>query len=175
MENFMDKIVKTSSINNIIDIYFELVQNDYNIILVSDIDDTILSSKIGKKFVENNVKTLIEHVYNYNPDNLIFLTARDYDYKRKTNHQLNSARMHKKGKYIDYNIIFSPDNHKGEPTKGDAFIHYFENGKGKQLLKSDKKIWILFIDDLISQVLSVHSCINKLENINYTLFHYEFS
>lgn len=175
MENYKNNIVRINSINNVIDIYFELVRNDYNVILVSDIDDTILSSKIGQKFVENNIKILIENVYNYNPDNLIFLTARDHNYKRKTNHHLNSAGMHKKDKYINYNIICSPDDYKGEPTKGDAFINYFEKGKGKELLKSDKKIWILFIDDLIEQILSVHNCIDKLKNINYTIFHYKYS
>lgn len=172
MDKYKDNIVRINSIDTVIDVYFELVHNNYNVILVSDIDDTILSSKMGQKFVENNIKLLIDYVYSNNPDNLIFLTARDHTYKGKTNHHLNSASMHKKDKYIYYNIICSPYDYTGAPTKGVALINYFEKGKGKELLNSYNNIWILFIDDSIEQVLSVHNSIDQLKNIRYTIFHY---
>ena len=171
MEHYKNIIVKIHSVNSVLDIYSELKRNDYEVILVSDIDDTILSSTVGKKFVENEIKILIEQIYLDNPDHLIFLTARDKSYKRKTNHHLNSASMHKKDKYINYNILCSPYDDKGNPTKGETFIEYFEN----ELIKTDKKIWFLFMDDSIDQIYSIYNCIEKLNNIQYTIFHYQYA
>ncbi len=175
METHLNKISKVHSIDTIIDYYVYLKQMDYNIIVVCDIDDTILSSKIGQKFVEKNIKILIEDVYKCNPDNLIFLTAREFEYKRATNNQLNSAKMHHKTCYILYNLLMSPDDINGCPTKGETFLNYFVKGKGQSLLCETKKNYILFIDDLKEQIKSVENCITRLNNIDYILFHYCFA
>ena len=173
MENYINNEVRINTINAVIDYYFHIKEMGYNVIVVSDIDDTIFSTKIGQKLVEKNIKILIEDVYKSNPDNLIFLTARDYEYKRVTNNQLNSAKLHTKDKYITYNLLMSPDDYIGKPTKGETFLKYFVNGKGSSVLSEPNKHYILFIDDLQEQIESVKEVINNL-NIHYTLFHYKF-
>ena len=174
MEHFINNEICVNSIRNVIDFYFHLKTLGYNIIVVSDIDDTILSTKIGQKLVEQDIKILIEDVYNFNPNNLVFLTARDHSLKKYTNNKLNSAKLHTKSNYILYNLLMSPYTNDGKPTKGDTFVNYFENGKGKSLLCETKKNYILFIDDSKEQIDSVKNVINNLSNINYTLFDYKF-
>jgi hypothetical protein len=173
MEYFINNEVRVNTINTVIDYYFYIKELGYNVIVVTDIDDTVLSTKIGQKLVEKNIKILIEDVYKSNPDNLVFLTARDYEYKRFTNNQLNRAKLHTKTTYVTYNLLMSPDDYIGKPTKGETFLKYFVNGKGSSLLSEPNKQYILFIDDLHEQIESVKEVINNL-NINYTLFHYKF-
>jgi len=163
------KTIKIAAISKVTEHIQELTQLGYNVILFTDIDDTILSTKIGQTLVEKDVKTLIGNVYYNNPSNLVFLTARDPDYKRNTNHHLNRAKLHSKGKYITYNIICSPyDN--GNPTKGESLVSYCK----KWISNSNSNNWIIFVDDAPEQISDVEQHINSLD-MNYTLFHYVFA
>lgn len=164
--DYNNKTIQITKICKVLDCVQELKQLGFNVILVTDIDDTILSTNIGQKLVENDVKDLITNIYITNPANLIFLTARDPEYKSKTNNQLNSAKLHPKGKYVQYNIICS-HYIDGKPTKGDSLVKYFTT----KHVKSNND-WILFVDDALEQILHVQQHIPSL-NMNYTLFHYK--
>ena len=149
--DYTNKSVKINSIDRVIDFCTKLINLDYNVILVADIDDTVLSSKIGQKFVEKNITILADMIYSLNSNNLIFLTARDHDLKRKTLNSLNSSGLLHKGKYIKYNIIHSPYE-KNNSTKGQTLLKYFSDGNGQIILSDIKPNWIIFIDDLDEQV-----------------------
>lgn len=170
--DYKNKIIKINTIKNVIGLCESIIDFGFNLILVLDIDDTVLSSKIGKKFVEPEITNLVDLVYTFNPANLLFLTARDKSLQRYTSNKLNSSGLLHKEKYINYNIICSPYDDEGNPTKGLALIDYFENEKNKNILSNEKENWIIFVDDLMEQIESVSNHIDKI-NANYTLFHYK--
>jgi hydroxymethylpyrimidine pyrophosphatase-like HAD family hydrolase len=171
----MNSIIKS---NNILDIYEDcknLIDNNNNVILFLDIDDTVLSSKNGVKFVDKNIKLLINLIYNHDARKLYFLTARDYDLKRKTLNCLNRAKIVHNGKYIYYNVIHSPykiENNTFLPTKGETLIHFLDN---TTLLSNDKPNYIIFVDDDIEQINCVNVSLRQYQAtnfINYQLYHY---
>jgi hypothetical protein len=172
LEIYTNKSIKINSIKDVIKLCENLIETGHNPIIVLDIDDTVLSSKIGQKFVESNIKILVDMIYTFNPNNLIFLTARDKNIIRHTINKLNSSGLLHKGTYINYNIISSPYDKYGNPTKGETLFDYFDKKTGKNILLNDKPNWIIFVDDLLEQIESVNLHINKL-NVNYTLFHYK--
>ena len=182
INTYTNQIIKTNTISNVLKLTEQLISLDYNVIMILDIDDTVLSSKIGQKFVEKDICKLVDIIYTQNPSNLIFLTARDYNMIMYTRKQLNSAGLLHKGKFINYNIICSPYDEEGNPTKGKTIFNYFDKGFGKNLLveelelelELDKKNWIIFVDDLQEQIESVNQFINK-NCCNYTLFHYKYN
>jgi hypothetical protein len=171
----INSIIKT---NNILDIHEQcktLLEENNNVLLFLDIDDTVLSSQIGVKFVDKNVTTLIELMYRQNPNKLFFLTARDPDFKRKTLNQLNSAKLVHDGKFIHYNIIHSVYVMKnGSPiaTKGETLVNLLSSTN--VLLLSEQPTWIIFVDDAKEQIESVYNSLNNAKglNINYILYHY---
>jgi hypothetical protein len=170
---FKNQIKKTNLISDVTKLYENLLELNYNPILVLDIDGVVLSEKYGKILVEQDITKLIDITYSYNPNNLIFLTAREVrlaDYTRK---KLNKAKLLHKGKFINYNIICSPCNNDGNPTKGLTLYNYMKKGIGQTFLSNNKENWIIFVDDLQEQINSVNSYINKFD-CNYTLFHYEY-
>lgn len=170
---YVNNVIKINQIKDLIELYKNLIGYNYNVIMILDIDDTVLSSKFGKKFVEKDICTLVDMVYSSNPSNLIFLTARDKTLTRYTKNQLNKSGLLHKGKYIEYNVICSPCDDEGESTKGIKITKYFLNGLGKNILNINKKNWIIFVDDLILNIDSVYKQIDKL-NLNYTLVHYKY-
>lgn len=163
---------KINTINNmikIIDLLKNIIKNKYNPILILDIDDTCLSTQYGKKFTDKNITILANYVYDISPDNLWFLTARDYDYKRKTLHKLNRSGLLHKGKYINYNVIHSPYDNFGNPTKGTnllKFITLQNNGEDNN--------WYIIIDDDIQQINDMYDKLSKIK-INYSLFHFNLN
>lgn len=169
----MNSVIETTSMANIIEFYNNLKkeQENINIILFIDIDGTVLSEIIGKKFVENNVKHLIESVYDSNPDNLIFITTRPRDIRKKTINKLNSVKMHPKREYIFYNLIMSEFDNIGNSTKGPDLVKYIQQGKGRCLLDKSQNNYIIFIDNEFYNIESVQNSIGDL-NIPYKLFHY---
>ena len=46
-EKYFNQVVKTNTITNVIKLTEKLLQLDYNVIMILDIDDTVLSSKIS--------------------------------------------------------------------------------------------------------------------------------
>ena len=170
----MNNIVKSITIRDVIKLYNDLIGQNYNVILVLDIDDTILSSTYGRKFVEKDICLLVDLVYSLNSSNLLFLTARDKCLTRYTSNQLNKSGLLHKGKYIKYNVLCSPYDVDGESTKGARLFDYFVNGIGKNILcvDKDKKNWIIFVDDLIEHINSVQKHIQNINGVNYTLVHY---
>jgi hypothetical protein len=200
--NLIKNKLKIDSIDRAIELVDLLLCDNYKVILFLDIDETILSSKIGKKFVEKNICKLVDTIYTVDPNNLIFLTARDFSLKSYTKNQLNRCKLLKKGHYIDYNIVCAPYNEKEESTKGNYLVNYInihmnkigkldESNKTNELDSSNEtneldssnetnesnetnnKLWIIFIDDLEEHIESVELSIkNNLPNINYTLMHY---
>jgi hypothetical protein len=174
INQYSNQIIKTNTISNIIKLTEQLIELDYNVIMILDIDDTVLSSKIGQKFVEKDISKLVDMVYTINPLNLIFLTARDSQMALYTRKKLNSVGLLHKGKFIDYNIICSPYDNEGNPTKGQTLFNYFDKGFGKTIFDKEKNNWIIFIDDLEEQIDSVNKHINQICP-NYTLFHYKYS
>lgn len=169
-----NQIIKTNTIVNVIKLTEKLLELDYNVIMILDIDDTVLSSKIGKKFVEKDICILSDLIYTSNPLNLIFLTARDSNMAMYTRKKLNSAGLLHKGKFINYNVICSPYDEQGNPTKGQTIFNYFDKGFGKNLLVKEKQNWIIFVDDLQEQIESVNQYINKICP-NHTLFYYKYN
>lgn len=161
----MDKLIKTSDILNVYDLYTKLIENNTNVLLVLDIDDTILSSQIGKTFVDNNVKILVNKCYDISENNLLFLTARNKSLNRYTKNKLNSCGLLHKGKYINYNIICSPHDEDGNSTKGKALIEYLKH--------KDNIQHIIFVDNEKDNIDSVY--IELSETIyKFTLFYYKF-
>jgi hypothetical protein len=144
----------------------KLVEDGYNPILILDIDDTCLSSRNGKRFVDKNVPILVNYVYDISPNNLWFLTARDYDYKNKTLHKLNKVGLLHKGKYINYNIIHSPYNELNNATKGISLL----NNIVKNITHNDKN-WYIIVDDDLEQINDIYDKISITE-YNYSLYHF---
>jgi len=167
----MNKIIKIHKINKVIELVKELVGKNYNPILILDVDDTVISSKIGKKFVEKDICELVELVYTINPNNLIFLTARCSNLVSYTRNQLNKSGLLHKEKYIPYNVICSPYNDEGESTKGIIIYDYFTKEQGKTILSSNKQNYIIFVDDLMEHIKTVETNLEKL-CFTHTCFHY---
>jgi hypothetical protein len=174
IDTYSNKIIKTNTISNVIILTNFLIEMNYNVIMILDIDDTVLSSKQGQKFVEKDICKLADIIYTTNSSNLIFLTARDPSLALYTRKKLNSSGLLHKGKFIDYNVICSPYDDTGNPTKGLTIFNYFDKGFGKLILSSTKPNWIIFVDDLQEQIESVNQYINKISS-NYTLFHYKYN
>jgi hypothetical protein len=58
--------------NNILEVYERcksLIEDKQELLVVLDIDDTVLSYIIGRKLVDVNVKKLIEMIYRHDPKN----------------------------------------------------------------------------------------------------------
>ena len=170
----MSSIIKSNNILEIYELCKNLIDNNNNVLIFLDIDDTVLSSKIGVKFVDKNITQLINLIYSHDSRKLFFLTARDYDLKRKTLNHLNRAKMVHDGKFIYYNIIHSPykiENAKFVPTKGETLIKFLDN---TTLLSNDKPNYIIFVDDDIEQINCVNDSLTKYQstNFNYQLYHY---
>ncbi len=167
--NLENEIINTS---NIMDVYEHckcLLDNNINVLLFLDIDDTVLSSKHGEKFLDKNITKLVNIVYQYNPNNLFFLTARDYEYKKKTINQLNGAKLVHDNKYIHYNVIHSPYNYENAmpiATKGNTLTKF--------IIRFQQPSWIIFVDDAVEQIESVYNSLNNepMSHFNYTLYHY---
>lgn len=174
LDTHTNQIIKTNTISNVIKLTEQLIGLDYNVIMILDIDDTVLSSKIGQKFVEKDICKLADIIYTSNPSNLIFLTARAYNLEKYTSNKLNSAGLLHKGKFIYYNVICSPCDDDGNSTKGQTMFNYFSKGYGFSLLTKEKLNWIIFVDDLQEQIESVSKYVNKVCH-NYTLFHYKYN
>ena len=178
----MNNITKITSINQAIELSNTIKQN-YDIILFLDIDDTVLSPYIGKKFVEDEICQLVDLIYSIEPNNLIFLTARDHDLKSYTKNQLNKSGLLHKGKYIDYNIICSPYDDNGNSTKGQSLTTCIESKylfgvEKNENNQQSKKNWIMFIDDQYEHIESANKELEKLngkliDKINYVLMHYQ--
>lgn len=174
LETHSNQIIKTNTISNIIKLTEQLIELDYNVIMILDIDDTILSSKIGQKFVEKDICKLVDIIYTINPLNLIFLTARDSQMALYTRKKLNSVGLLHKGDFINYNVICSPYDNQGNPTKGQTLFNYFDKGFGKIIFAKEKENWIIFVDDLEEQIDSVNTYIEQICS-NFTLFHYKYN
>lgn len=157
-----------NSTSSMLEIY-SFIQNclldNYNPVLIIDIDDTCLSSQYGKKFVDKNVCKLVEYVYDISPNNLWFLTARDYEFKNKTLHQLNKSGLLHKRTYIKYNVVHSPHDERNNVTKGNTLISIIENSN------YNNKNWYIIVDDDIEQVNDIYDKMFK-ENYNYSLYHF---
>lgn len=169
-----NQIIKSNTILDVIKLTKQLIELNYNVIMVLDIDDTVLSSQIGRKFVEKDICVLADIIYTSNPSNLIFLTARNSDLALYTRKKLNSVGLLHKGKFINYNVICSPYDENGNPTKGQTIFNFFHKGLGKTLMIKEKLNWIIFVDDLQEQIESVNYFIDKI-GCNYTLFHYKYN
>lgn len=173
-----NKIIKLNVIQDVIELYIKLVNQNYNIILVLDIDDTVISSSYGQKFVEKEICSLVDLVYSSNPNNLIFLTSRDKSLKKYTLNQLNKIGLLHKNAYINYNIICSPCDEDGNSTKGVELTKYLIAYNDK-IFSSDKKNYIIFVDDLMEHINSVKKSleefiVNNNNFIDYTLIYYKY-
>lgn len=172
LDEYKNNVTQVRSITKVIDIYNKIIKEDYNVIFVSDIDDTIITTETKKKFVEPEVTNLFRQIYFNNNENLIFLTARDKDLKSYTRNELNNIGLIHDSKYIFYNIICSPYDDSGVATKGYELEKYFE--KNPKHFSTNKPNWLIFLDDQLDQIYSVFkNCkIYTDKNINYTLLHY---
>ena len=157
---------KTTSMLSILEHIIKLYEEGYNPILILDIDDTVLSSKHGKKFTDKNIVKIVEYVDNISFDNLWFLTARNTELKRKTQNHLNHAKLLHKGKFIMYNVIHSP-YYYGEPTKGTTLIDLIPRIEMRtNINKITDKNWYIIVDDDLEQVN------NMLEHLDFKIYNY---
>ena len=147
LDTYINKIIKIKFISDVIKFTEYLIELNYDVIMILDIDDTVLSSKIGQKFVEKDICKLVDVIYTQNHENLIFLTARDVNLIFYTVKKLNSVGLLHKGKFINYNVICSPFDNNGLPTKGKTFFDYFSKGYGKNLINAnnEKIKWIILV------------------------------
>lgn len=132
-----------------------------NILLVTDIDDTILSSYIGQKLTHPSVIDMINVAFNVN--RLIFLTARDPSLFKTTQNHLNKAKLCKKGRFIYYNILMSPYDEQGS-TKGPSLAKYLN--KYNNWIHPHKENIVIFIDNEFEHITSV---IDNCTHDSYTL------
>ena len=156
----------TSNMLEINDFVKKLVENNYNPILILDIDDTCLSSKHGIKFVDKNVSILINYIYDISPNNLWFLTARNCEYKNKTLHKLNKVGLLHKGKYIYYNVVHSEYDEFNNVTKGKNLINNIISN-----IKYNENNWYIIVDDDIEQTKDMY---NKMLITKYNYTFYQF-
>lgn len=147
--------------NSIQKIYSDVLvkEKDNTVILVLDIDDTVLSSKIGQKFVEKDITILANHIYRKNPQNLWFLTSRNCNIKRKTMNQLNRSGLIHDQKYIFYNIVCSENDNPN---------------KGKMFMKSiyDQHNFYIIVDDDLEQVQKIQEVLERNFITNVLCYYY---
>jgi hypothetical protein len=148
-----------------------IYQLGYNPILILDIDDTVLSSQYGKKLVDKDVVHLIRFIDNISSNNLWFLTARDYEYHRKTLHHLNHAKLLHKQEYILYNIMHSPHDCDDDPTKGETLINRLIPRIEISSPNQGEKNYYIIVDDDIEQVNNMLQQL-VLQDYSYSLFHF---
>lgn len=106
----ISKIIKTDRIDDVLDYCKRLRNNNpkKEFILFLDIDDTVLSSSKNVRLVDSNIRNLISYVYDYNPNNLVFCTARNKDTAHVTQNQLCHSKLLHIGKRPYYNVLYSP-------------------------------------------------------------------
>ena len=163
-------IIYETQISAITEFAIDKKEKGYNVIVVLDIDDTVLSSENRRKFVDKKILQLIEFADNISFDNLWFLTARDYELKRKTQNSLNSAKLLHKGGYIAYHVVHSP-YYYGQPTKGTTLTQELIPRVEKLTFKNNENNWYIIVDDDLSQINDMHEHMS-FHKYNYTLFHY---
>lgn len=156
----------TNKMMQIIQFVNQLIELDYNPIIILDIDDTCLSSQCGKKIVDNDVTILANIAYDLSPNNLWFLTARNPEYKRKTMNHLNRAKLLHKGQFIKYNVIYSPWDDFGGATKGTTLI----NSIGTRIQHNEKN-WYIIVDDDLDQINDMCNSL-KYNTLMTSIFHF---
>jgi hypothetical protein len=162
----MQNYIKIQKIRDVIDVYKNLLNTKKRVFLVLDIDDTVLSTRIGKKFTDDDICELVDIAYEYNKDLLFFLTNRDKSLKSYTRNKLNNSGLLHKEKYINYNIIFSFIREQdGGSLKGPTFIGEL-NSSGIELTEDDH---VVFVDYLCDNTDSIHSSL-IFTRASYTIF-----
>lgn len=142
-------IITTSNSLDIYNYYKNLIELKLNVLLVLDIDDVVLLS--NSNLINSNIQRLIELSYKTNPDNLLFLTARNSSTKNYTLMQLNNILL----EHVDYNILFSS-------KKGPTLLSYLQGKKFDH---------IIFVDNLKRNIDSVYNSLIE-HDLSFTLFLY---
>lgn len=143
-------MIKINSLEFVITHYKSIIESK-KVLLILDVDDTTLSSKIGQKFVDIKIKELVDISFD---NNLLFLTARAKSLGRYTQNQLNRSHIISRGKYNNYKIICSPRDDEGNSTKGNSALLY---------LKCNEFDYVIFVDD---DPLECEDVKEKLTSIN---------
>ena len=169
-----------SKIKTVHDLCSRLIQHGYNVILVLDIDDTVLCTRSDcRDMVEPAVAHLIRTVYANNPNHVIFLTARQPCTRELTLQQLNEAPLlddvpRRAAAHHHYQVVFSPPlfERKLVSTKGQALMRCVHPIMAHlKMTTPNKPTWVCFVDDQLDNIRSVQEWIPQLD-CNYTLFHY---
>jgi len=159
----MKHIKTTAQIIDVLALCVALRELNKEFILFLDIDDTTLSSLVGHKFVDKQICDVVDYVYKYNPMRLVFCTARDHELIWYTKNQLNRAKLTHQGKYIHYNVVCSPYDMFGNPTKGRTIM--------SELADVDKDVVVIFADDQRDQIDNVYAELYRTGR-EFALFHY---
>jgi len=164
-DNYRNNSIRITSIKEVIKFVDEIIKLDKNILLVLDIDGTVLSTVFGRNFMEDEICQLVKTIYDIYPDNLIFLTSRLENLRQYTIDNLNDTKLLKNE--VNYNVICSPTDSNGNSTKGSKILDYLTKNK-----INDNK-WIIFVDDSIENIDSVKEYLSNTKYI-YTLFYYKY-
>lgn len=158
MNNDTTKIIRIDGLSPVIEKYNEIIKTK-KVLLILDIDDVTLSSKIGQKLVDEKIKKLVDISFD---NGLLFLTARCKSMQSYTMNQLNRAGLIHRGEYIKYKIIFSPEDEDGTITKGHSAIKY---------LHGTDYNYVIFVDDLYPNCEDVKTNLSG-DNIEFTIYHF---
>lgn len=144
------------------------------ILLILDIDDTVLASRDRQRLVDPQIRNLIKLAHD-NPTHCkyIFCTARESAHHKLTLNQLNHAKLLHLGTFIPYIVLHSPyvvfgSNPNPQPTKGHTILSYL---RGNDI--DPVNTHIVVVDDDDEQIDHIHDHLSKTEYAGkYTLWHY---
>lgn len=166
-------IKKVLHINTVTTYCAQKIATQTPILLILDIDDTVLSSCPGQRLVEPHIRYLLELAHT-NPHlcKYLFCTARDATHRKLTLDQLNHAKLIHVGDFIPYKVLHSPyvtvSGPTPRPTKGNALLSYL---RGAEI--DPEAIHIVVVDDDNEQIAHIHEYLRQSEYAGkYTLWYY---
>jgi len=166
-------INKILHINKVIEQCKTKIQDNQPVLLILDIDDTILSTRPNQTLVEPAIRDLFDLVYQNNHlCKYIFCTARHSSYRKLTLNQLNHAKLLHLGTYINYVVLHSPyvrlSSSEPQPTKGNAILSYLRGANIDPITTH-----IIIVDDDDEQIHHINQFLEKSEyDGKYSLWHY---
>jgi hypothetical protein len=164
-------LLQTSYIQNVIAHCRELIEKQKTILLILDIDDTVLSTTAGQHLVEPQICELVKMVYDQTNAlaNIVFCTARPImpEVNKITLNQLARAKLLHLGTRIRYNVLYSPHDTQNNVTKHTTLLKYLASRS-----LDVENTHVVVVDDCPTQVATIHTAMSRSTNYACTIWNY---